>query len=267
MSKFRGLTRTKAQLSSANAWQLAQAGLQRYKGDRAGLLRNFNHGEQDTGFHNQVALPAFPMLGHGNVLWLFKKLSDVSTDSFVRTEVGSGTQLALQDEMGGVAKFITGSSDNDEQQYVAIAGNMQIPTEGVISFISEFRIDEPVHCDMFFGFCERGVDLFDGRQNSVGFYSTDGDAGLDIESNIGGDARVEYDAATITAGTWHKVEVGIQCDAEWPRRGINFFFDGQHLFTFTSKIPTAAMALSFALRNGEAAANGMSVTSAFLLRD
>jgi len=262
-----GLRRTKAQRHDHTSWLLAQLGLARYNIDPPGVLRNFNNDEQDTPFHHQLARPAFPMLGHGNVIWFFKKLSDCSTDSFVRTEVGSGAQLALQDEQGGVAKFLNGSSDNDSQQYFSIAEVMQIPTEGTITFLSEVRIDEAVECDMFFGFCERGVDLFDGRQNSVGFYSTDGSAGLNIESNIAGDARLETNEATIVPETWHKIGISIQCDSEWSRRAINFFFDGVFLATFISKIPTAAMCLAFGLRNGAAVANGMSLSSSYLLRD
>ena len=198
---------------------------------------------------------------------MFRKLSDVSSDSFVKTEVGSGTQLALQEEQGGVAKFLTGASDNDYQQYVAIAENMVIPDEGVVTFISEFRVDEVVQCDMFFGFCERGVNIFDGRQNSVGFYSGDGNANLGIESNIAGDARLEAAAGTLIAGTWHKIGLGIQCDSEWPRKAINFFFDDICLGTFISKIPITAMAFSFGLRAGQDAANGMSLSTSYLLRD
>jgi len=269
--KHGGLRRNKADRADATSWMLANIGLQRYDNsegsDDKGVLRNFGNDERDTPFHNSRGLPAFPILPHGNLVWMFRKLSDVSSDSWVITEVGSGTQLALQDERGGVAKFITGSADNNYQQYVAIAESMVIPGTGVSCLMGEIKIDEPVQSDMFFGFCEKGVDIFDGRQNSCGFYSEDGSAIVKVETNIAGDARIITSEYSLVAGTWHRLGIGIQCDASESVKSVNFFIDGEFIGRSRSKMPTAAMALSFGLRNGDRVVNGMSVSTAFQLND
>jgi hypothetical protein len=207
---------------------------------------------------------------------MFRKLTDVSNDSWTITESGSGTQLALQDELGGVAKFVNGSSDNNFQSYRSKAELLVIPGSGVVSFRTKVRIKDVSQCDMFVGYCENvtGKDIFDNRQNSVGWYLEDGGGGrLKVETNIGGDAAISTpttDRDSLPIGvlldeTWVELALSIQIDPRWSRTAVNFFKNGQFMATHTTKMPTAAMAFYFALRNGEAAANEMSITTSLQL--
>jgi len=253
--------------SNAQEWLLAQGDLQRYTTDDTGGIRNFSGDERESAYHASRDLPAFPILGHGQLIWMFRKSSDVSSDSWAITEVGSGTQLALQDEMGGVAKGVTGSADDNSQTYFSIAECVQIPTLGIITFKTRIRIDEPVQCDAFVGFCERGVNLITGRQNSVGFYLDDGSALIRVETNNGGTAEQEASSVSAVAGEWVELAMGIHCSEVWSTKQVNFFINGAFVAQHRTNIPTAAMCFAFGVQNGEAAANGLSITTTVLLKD
>lgn len=251
---------------SATDWAIAQAGLQRYEQDVLGL-RHWGGEPTEDPYHNQREQPSIPILGHGMVLWMFRKLTDVSADSWNITEVGSGTQLGLQDEMGGVAKMLTGARVNDYQSYLSKAECMQIGEAGVITFRTKVRIDDPEKCDLFVGFCERGVNLITGRQNSVGFYLVNGSAGLCTETNTGGDAALDTNLVTLVAGEWAELAMGIQLTPKWGRKAVNFFVNNVCVKTGVAKIPTAALAFAFGIRTGTTAAAGLSITTSILLKD
>lgn len=260
---------------TAAEWALGINGLQKYDEDVWGL-RHWGHRESEDWDHNQREEPSFPLLGHGNVFWMFRKAGDVSADSWIISETGAGTQLALQDELGGVAKAVLGAADNDLQSYRSRAELLDLPSAGVITFRTRVRIKDVDQADLFVGFCENvvGANIFDGRQDAVGWYLTDGSARLKCETNIAGDARLSTPTTSPIAGEaipvlvddeWVELAFSIQINPNAPRTGVNFFKNGQLLVTHTSKIPTAAMAFYFALRNGQAVANELSITTTVLL--
>lgn len=255
-----------SRLTNSEDWVLGKSGLQRYAGDVLGI-RAFGGDEQEEAFHNQRQLPAFPILGHAPIFWMFRKTTDVDSNAWDITELGSGTQLALQDEMGGIAKAITAGADNDYQRYFSKAEPMQITAEGVITFHTMIRLLEPVQCDAFMGFCEKGVDPIAGRQNAVGFYLTDGSALIRVESNSGGSAENEASDVTAVADTWNELSIGIQCDPEEGTQNINFFIDQVFVAAHTLYVPSAAMAFCFAIQNGEASANELSLGTSYLIKD
>jgi hypothetical protein len=262
---------------SAAEWALAINGLQKYDEDLWGL-RHWNRRESEGWNHNQREEPSFPLLGHGNVFWMFRKAGDVSADSWIITESGAGTQLALQDENGGVAKFINGAADNNFQSYRSRAELLQIPSAGVISFRTRVRILDVSQGDLFVGFCENvtGKDIFDNRLNSVGFYTLDGSGLLYVENGIGG--VMTQSGPLVVPGSSPAIPIGQLVDEQWaelafsiqinplvPRTAVNFFKNGLHLRTNITNMPTAAMAFYFALRNGQAVANELSITTTVLL--
>ena len=253
-------------LADASSWVLGKGGLQRYAPDIIGY-RYFGVDERTQGFHGSRSHPAFPMLGHGSLIWMFRKSSDVSSDSWDITEVGSGTQLALQDEMGGVAKAITGAVDNNNQRYFSKAECCQIAATGRITLHTRIRIGEPVQCDAFFGFCEKGVNIISGRQNAVGFYLDDGSALVKVETNSGGTPEQEASAIPAVADTWLDLTIGIKSDPEWSTKHVNFFINHAFVAQHKTNIPTAAMALAFGIQNGEGSANNLSLGTTFMLND
>jgi hypothetical protein len=258
---------TGSRFANSEEWILGQGDLQRYHTDDTGGIRNFSGDERQSAYHASRDLPAFPILGHGQLIWMFRKSSDVSADSWDITEVGSGTQLALQDEMGGVAKAITGSADDNNQRYFSKAECMQIPTLAVITFKTRIRILEPVQCDAFIGFCEKGVNIISGRQNAVGFYLDDASALIRVETNSGGSSEQEASTVTLVADQWVELAMGIHCNEIWSTKHVNFFINGAFVAEHRTNIPTAAMALAFGIQNGEAVANELSITTTVLLKD
>lgn len=265
------MQRTRAtRLHNATEWVLAKVGLQRYEDDGTQGLRHWGHDESDDWNHNQREEPSFPLLGHSNVLWMFRKSSDVNSDSWDITEVGTGTQLALQDELGGVARFINGALDNNFQYYRSKAELFQIPSAGVLTFRTKIRIADVDQCDMFVGYCERvtGAAIFDTRVNALGWYLTAGGGGrLYCENRVISVAKYtgpteDLDGMAIPVlvdNEWIELAFSVQINPVAPRTGINFFKNGQFMVCHTTEIPAAAMAFTFALRNGQAVANEFSI--------
>lgn len=259
--------------SDATRYQLAQSGLQIYDPNELGM-RNEEDDDRTGPHHEQKSMPPIPFLAD-NVMWMFRKSSDVSSDSWDITEVGSGSQLALQDQLGGTAKFTLGSADNNYQTYFSKSGHLQIPANGVVTVKFGLRILDPDQCDMFFGFCETlaSGNLFDNRVNAVGIYLEDGSASLAAESRSGGSANSDTGIYTIREDVWEYFVFGIHCKNSESRKAVSIFTheaptpSGHELAYFTSTIPTAAMKLAFGLRNGQASANAMTICSINMVVD
>lgn len=258
-------------------WVLAQVGLQVYEQDSGEGLRHWGRRDTEDWNHDQREEPSFPLLGHGNVIWMFHNSADVSSTSWDIAEAGAGTQLALQDELGGVAKGILGGNDNDLQYYRSIAELLEIPTlGGVVTFRTKIRILDVDQCDLFIGFCERvaGSLVFTARQNAIGWYLSDGGGGrLNCETTASGTPTqngptTDLDGLAIPVvvnDEWIELAFSIQIAENSARSAVNFFKNGQYMITHTTNIPTNAMAFTFALRNGEAVANEISITTTALL--
>jgi len=251
---------------NAGDWVLGKGNLQRYAGDVVGF-RYFGGDEQEEGFHNQRQVPSFPILGHAPIIWMFRNTTDVDANAWTITEVGAGTQLALQDEMGGIAKAITGAVDDNYQRYFSLSECAQISAEGVITLHTKVRILEPIQCDAFIGLCERGVDPIAGRQNAVGFYLSDGSALIRVESNSGGSSEQESSGVSAVADTWVELTINIVCNPDEGTQNINFFIDHVFIAAHVTNIPSAAMAFCFAIQNGEGSANELSLGTTYLIKD
>lgn len=241
----------------------------RRQSDPKGIIRIDTGAPNTSVWDYMPTQPALSLDGIQPHLWLFRDPTDIVTDQveattykWKETSSGSGTPLAVQDEQGGVAKSLNGAGDNNFYFYES-ANELVVPTSGKnIWFECEFKVSDATQSDWFIGLCARLAtgNLFDDRLDSAGFKSEDGDAYVDCENGVAGDARISTEEYTMLDNTWTK---------------MGFRYNGSQFFYFigdtdtykavhTSKIPTTEMCVSFGCRNGEAVAKSISVRKIFL---
>lgn len=272
MFSVRGIRRTKSEgKSTAAQYFLAQHGLGQYEDDVDGVFRVWKGSEYEWLSQGQHGHPPFPLMGD-NMMWMFRKLSDVSTDAFERTEVGSGTQLTLQNERGGIAKATLGAADNNYQEYFSVSEVAQITSAGVIVVSGPVRIKDISECDFFWGLCKKLTtgNIFQDRVESCGFYINDaGSAYFSSECTKAGATSAEAGVYTPTDEEWVTLGMNITSDPDAGRIDINYFVDGVQVANHYDAdfIPTGTMSFAFGLRNGEAVANELSVKFSYLLQN
>jgi hypothetical protein len=255
--------------ASAVEWAAGLLGLwQDDERDPAHLMRNWRGTHYETLWHDSYALPPQPLEGDNRII-KFHTTPDLDGNSWTITEVGAGTQLALQDEKGGVAKATLGAADNDYQHYISLSEFITIPSDGTTTFKAKIRIADVDQCDFFVGACAKiaGANFFDARQDSVGFYLTDGSPLLRLENGIAGDARLTVTAQALEDDTWYDLGWNSWSDsADSNHKEINFFFNGERIGTHRAKYPTTEMAFAFGIRNGQAVANALSIKQSYVLQ-
>lgn len=260
--------RTKSQTRhSAATWMLGIVGLKEYDGDPKGVKRLWYGSERESLYHGEHHMPAFPLMGD-NLIWMFRKTSDVSSDSWRIVESGSGTQLALQDERGGVAKAVLGAGNDNYQYYFARQENAQIPVDCTLVFETQIRIKDVDQADLFVGLAAslgRG-NLFEDRVDAAGFYLVDGSAALAVETRLAGVATQTTGQETLADDTFIRLGMNITCKSNESYKSVSFYCNGQHRTTHLTNIPTTELAFCFGLRNGEAVANEISVKTSVLLQ-
>lgn len=267
-----GFRRTKSEgKSKAAEFFLAQHGLAQYEADQAGVFRAWKGSEHEWLAQGQYGHPAFPVMGD-NVMWMFRNLSDVSTDAFERTEVGSGTQLTLQNERGSLAKITLDTGDDDYQEYFSVSELAQILAAGTIVISGPVRIKDISECDFFWGLCKKlgSGNIFDDRVESCGFFIHDpGSAYFSSECTKAGATSAEAGVYTPADDTWVTLGMNITSDSVSDRIDINYFVNGVQVANHYDAdfIPTGTMSFAFGLRNGEAVANELSVKFSYLLQN
>lgn len=255
--------------SNAQSWAAAQVGLYAYdEGPGMRVVAGIAGGPAQ----GQHAAPGPSMRG-SNLIWDFYRLDHVLANTFAIAEVGSGTQLTLQDERAGVAKFTNGSNDNDYQEYFSVSEpgtpttlrNLALHTIGI-------KIADVDQADMFFGLCQRlgSGNLFDNRVNSVGFYLADGSAALLAENRLSSSATLSSSLATMADDTW--IELALDCSVVQTPAGnysrTVFWVNNSEVATISLTFPLDVdMCLAFGLRNGEAVANEFSIKQISLLQN
>lgn len=256
------------QRSKAAKWSLGIAGMYEYDIDPPGVLRNWEGSDREAQWHGAHFKPAYPLMGDPSI-WEFKKTDDVSSVSWVITESGSGTQLTLQDERGGVAKFTNGASDNNYQFYFSRTELAQIQSSGSVIFNAQVKIADVDQADFFVGLCQRlaSGNLFDNRVNSAGFYLADGSAACGVETRLASTPTQSGDQQTLSDDTWYSFGINIASNADWSVKSANFFIDGVYLTTIRTTMPTTEMCFAFGLRNGQAAANELSIKMSYILQN
>jgi hypothetical protein len=179
-----------------------------------------------------------------------------TTNVWDQVASGSGTGLTVQAGRGGYAKIVNGASDNHHYYYQAKYQTATLAAGKMTWLIGEIMIKDVDQCDMFFGLCKTiaSGEIFANRVDAVGFYMTDGSALLRCETSKASTATQASSAVSAVDLTRVRLALTIEAASK-----VHFFIDGVHKKTITTNIPTANLAVSFGLQNGEGAANEMTI--------
>ena len=199
----------------------------------------------------------------------FKGAMDLAR--FTAANVGTGTGLTIQDERGGVAKFVNGSADNNYYSYYTTYEFARLAgTNKGMWFGGRFKIADVDQADVFFGLSPRlaAGNIFDNRVDSIGIYMVDGSGNLIGECSKDSTASNSGAIAALTDETWVLIVIQV-----FGTGSARFFVDVGETGSFLSasvstNIPDdEEMSLWFGCRNGQASANEMSVGRLMLCQD
>ena len=243
---------------------------QRY-GDPDGQLRHRGKNQTTDQLHYSPNMPNIPTYGHVNV-WDFNDAYDVNTTNvWDETNSGSGTPLVTQDKHGGFAKVTNGASDNNYYFYESKYEIARLQSGKDLWFRSRFFVGDADQADLFIGLCARLASgtLFDNRVDSIGFYLTDGDATLKMETQKNGSATQTATTLDVSDDT----EVVVDLHVYNTTQALFFvsvggYEAGSYTGKHTATIPDdTEMAFSFGCRNGRDSANNMLVGRTILIQD
>lgn len=242
-------------------------GLYGKPGDPEGFFRVSNDPLQHVGAGTRV-LPGVPIFANTKIFNFVNALDVDTTNVWDETNVGTGTSLTVQDARGGKAKVTCGTADNNNYFYQSkyeIAGLVAGKAFLIVGSVEIADVDQ---ADWFWGICERlaSGNLFDNRVDAVGFYGTDGSANINCESKKTS-ATQSTNKGTLVDAT--EKLLGISIDGV---SRVDFYIEDANgnlanVATITTNIPTDLMAVSFGVRNGQAAANSLTVGEIKLIQD
>jgi hypothetical protein len=249
-----------------NQWTLDQLGLYQYSGDRFGFLRKNEKDTTKAWWHNVMQHPASP-LRRPPLRWYFLTEDDVGAITWDIDNSGGGTPLAIYDKHGGWALSVNGSGNDSYYSYFS-KGEVALPQGGRnIWVITEIMLGDVDQIDLFFGLCAKlgSGDLFDNRVDSIGFTMdvTDTSSNLRVEARKDGSAETEYDVELISDET--PVELAFVVSGT---RRVDFFVNNYWKAAIETGLPDdEELALAFGVRNGQAVANELYISTTQVLLD
>lgn len=240
--------------------------------DPQGVQRHFGIGPTLDQFEDMPKLPSIPMFGYV-AEYRFQDTLDVdTTNKWTEVNDNAGTGLTVQDERGGLAKFINDTGDNDFYYYVSVNEIAKVDSAKDLWLFTKIRILDVSEADWFVGLCAKvsAADaLFDARVDSIGFFGTDGSAIVRLESNKDSTSVPNTDGViSITDDVIWNLAFHVVNDDE-----VHYFggLPGtrySYLGTVATNIPdNEEMALAFGCRNGTTSANAMSIGRTIVVQD
>ena len=235
--------------------------------DPKGLMRHRGKTAMYDQWHYAPVQPSVSNYGLINV-WDFNSDSDVDIrDVWDETSVGTGISLAVMDERPGVAKFRNGASDNDYYYYFAKYETAKLQSGKGLWFRTDMRVVDVDQADVFIGLCKRlaSGNVFDNRVDAIGFYMADGSTSINCECIKNGFATQKTGKGTSVDDTFVKLDFHVS-----EATVVEFFIDNVWVCTIEQalNIPDdEEMSFVFGCRNGQAAANEMSIKRTVLLQD
>lgn len=248
----------------ANQGLLNKLGMYQYSDDPFGFFRNDEKNTQKGWWHDIIQRPASP-LWHPPLRWYFLNTEDVDASSWTITNSGSGTPLALSDERGGWAISTNGSGDNEYYYYFSLSEIAALVDGKHVWFISSIQVGDVDQADLFVGLCAKlgSGNLFDNRVDSIGYTLADGSGLLSTEANMDGSAQTASTGVTIADGA--TVELAFVVTGQ---SRVDFWVNNAYCCEITTGLPTDEdMAVAFGVRNGQAAANTLSIATTQVVLD
>lgn len=188
--------------------------------------------------------------------------SYVTTD-FVNTETGSGTRAYVAGEPGGALLVTNAAADNDLNQFQTL-GTFTLAAAKRAWFKTRFKVSDATQSDWLVGLAAvdttlQGAVSGAGVTDGIFFNKDDGDALIDFQCQ-----------KNATTGQNRAVGIATNADSTYVILGwyydgngtVSYFVDDVQIGTIdasSSYFPDTALAVSFAMQNGEAVAKTMTV--------
>lgn len=243
----------------------------RADGDTKGFFRVENR-PTDRPFAYMPSLPAIGVDLHIN-LFQFNNLYDVdTTNKWTQVNSGSGTALTVQDGRGGVAKVVNAATDNSYYGYFSKYEVAKLQAGKGLWLHGLIGVKTVLQADWFFGLSKQisAAGIFDTRNDVIGFYGVDESANINCECTKDATATQSTAKGTLSDYSSTLKELGIYCNGT---SAVYFYISDAngklaYVATIATNLPDdEEMAVVFAIRNGEAAANEMTVGRILLLQD
>lgn len=247
---------------------LAGGGFYELNTDEKGDLR-FNAGGRDRSVLD--LLPTNPAISpRVRVVHIpFQTAYDVHSTIWDESNLNDGTVLTIQDAIGNKAKFTNDTGDNDYYYYEYVYEKAQLQAGKDIWFYTSIEIGDVDQADMFVGLCAdlASGDLFDNRVDCIGFTLADGDATLNAVCTKDGTGAATTCTFDLTDAT--ECWLGFHSNGN---TSVDFFAGAKgsetHRVRISSNLPDdEILAPAFGLRNGQAAANTMTISDIWLMID
>lgn len=239
--------------------------------DNVGILRHYYRGPTVAPWYNAPTLPAVPADGLVTEFRFQNALDVDTTNVWTEVAVNAGTGLTVQDERGGVAKFVNDTAEDDNYYYASKYALFQTSITQDLWLKTRIRIKDADDADWFVGLLAKADataanEIFDSRVNGIGFYGADGSAAINCETKA---TTAEQNAATVDGSavsleddTFKKLEIHV-----YLRTYVDFFVDGKHAARNTTYIPTSTLCFVFGCRNGATSTNEMSIGRTVIVQD
>ena len=256
-------------LSNTNRWLFSRLGFCIDTADPKGFMRHQYHPYGGP----FAACPATPPLGasaHLNI-FQFNSAYDINTSNkWIQGNSGSGTPLTVQDERGGVAKFVNGSADNDYYQYISRYEIARASTGKGLWMDGLIKIADADKADWFWGLSAKlsSGNLFDNRVDAVGFYGVSGSTSVSTESRKDSSATQKHNIGSLSDDSWMLLHIYVQGtkrvyfyarlpnETEW------------NVHIIEANLPDdEELSVAFGCRNGQASANAMTVGRILVIQD
>lgn len=268
MSRFTDFTRARNKSAALKA-SMASAGLYELGSDPPGSKRHNAGGRERNVFDMLLTNPAVSPLMR--VMHLpFLDDQDVSTtDRWDESNSGSGTSLTIQDAVGNKAKVTNGGSDDNYYYYELKYEKAQLQSGKDLWFWTSIEVGDVDEADLFVGLTAdlASGNIFDNRQDSIGFTLTDGSGLL---SGLCGKNGTETETTTgLTLADATEYWIGFHSNGQ---SYVDFFAGIKGDESRRVRIPTnlpddEILAPAFGIRNGTGGANALTISDIWLFVD
>lgn len=238
------------------------AGMYPKPGDPDGVLRVNSGDDFGSPYHGFPMPPIFP----NTLQWQFKSAYDVDgSNVWDIANTGTGTPLACQDGRGGWAKSVNGVTDNNYYSYQSKYKPIALVAGKNLWLVTEIKVKTVNQADLFVGLTPAiaTTAIFDAWVDVVGFYLNDGQGGLlrCVTSN-GSALTLKSTGVSMADDVAIKLCIKIEGVSQ-----AYFYVNDIPKAVSKAYIPTTNMGFAFALRNGEGAANELSINTVFIGMD
>lgn len=191
----------------------------------------------------------------------FLVAQDYAATDWVVTEVGAGgTEAIAADETNGALLLTCDANDNDLVALQSLEEWAKLTVGKRVWFETKLKISDATQSDYFVGLNVTDTTLL-ASTDSVGFLKNDGDTNINARTGLVSTTTTDT-GFDMTANTY--VTLGFYWDGI---SSVKFFVDRALAATHTTNIPTAKLALSAHIQNGEGAAKTMTIDYLYVCQE